>query len=114
VSVSMKDVRKVLDPDEPDYAAAARLGEEAVPHLDQLVRGDDAMLASKAAYAASLIVGGAETVATAAVSEDPIVRVAAAAAARNLPREQARHVLGQLSDDEDAGIRKVARNSESR
>ena len=114
MTVSMKDVRKVLDPDEPDYAAAAELGEEAVPHLDQLVRGDDAMLASKAAYAASLIQGGAATVATAADSKDPVVRVAAAAAARNLAPEQARHVLSQLSEDEDAGIRKVARNSESR
>lgn len=114
MTVSMKDVRRVLDPDEPDYAAAAELGEEAVPHLDQLVRGDDVMLASKAAYAASLIQGGAETVGTAADSEDPVIRVAAAAAARNLPREQARRVLRQLTVDEDAGIRKVARNSLSR
>ena len=110
----MKDVRKVLDPDEPDYAAAAKLGKEAVPHLDQLVRGDDVMLASKAAYAASLIQGGAKTVATAAGSKNPVVRVAAAAAARNLPLEQARQVLSQLSDDEDAGIRKVARKSLNR
>ncbi|HSF98851.1 MAG TPA: hypothetical protein VLA55_09180 [Ornithinibacter sp.] len=114
MTVSMEEVRKVLDPDEPDYAAAAELGEEALPHLDQLVRGDDVMLASKAAYAASLIQGGAETVATAADSEDPVVRVAAAAAARNLPPEQARSVISQLSDDGDAGIRKVARNSEHR
>jgi HEAT repeat protein len=110
----MQDVRKVLDPDEPDYAAAAELGEEALPHLEQLVRGDDAMLASKATYAASLIRGGADTVETAADSEDPVVRVAAAAAARNLPPERAQLVLRRLSDDEDAGIRKVARASARR
>ena len=74
-----------MDPDEPDYAAAARLGEEAVPHLERLVRGDDAMLASKATYAASLIEGGADTVETAADSEDPVVRVAAAAAGTESP-----------------------------
>ena len=114
MSVSMEDVRKVLDPDEPDYAAAAELGEEALPHLEQLVRGDDAMLASKATYAASLIRGGADTVETAADSDDPVVRVAAAAAARNLPLERAEQVLRRLSDDEDAGIRKVARASARR
>ena len=70
MSVSMDDVRKVLDPDEPDYAAAARLGEEALAHLERLARGDDPMLASKAAYAASLIEGGSDVVETAAASED--------------------------------------------
>lgn len=112
--VSMEDVRKVLDPDEPDYAAAAELGAEALPHLEQLVRGDDVMLASKATYAASLIQGGAGIVETAADSGDPVVRVAAAAAARNLPAEPARQVLSRLSDDADAGIRKVARASARR
>lgn len=114
MSVSMEDVRKVLDPDEPDYAAAAQLGEDALPHLEELVRGNDPMLASKATYAASLISGGADAVATAADSEDPIVRVAAAAAARNLTPERAEPLLRRLSDDEDAGIRKVARASAPR
>jgi HEAT repeat protein len=110
----MEAVRKVLDPDEPDYAAAAELGEDALPHLEELVRGDEVMLASKATYAASLISGGADVVATAADSEDPVIRVAAAAAARNLPPERAEPVLLRLSDDDDAGIRKVARASARR
>ena len=38
------------------------------------------MLASKAAYAASLIEGGSDVVEAAARSDDPVVRVAAAAA----------------------------------
>ena len=112
MSVSMDDVRKVLDPDEPDYAAAARLGEEALPHLERLVREDDRMLASKATYAASLIEGGSDVVAAAARSEDTVVRVAAAAAVRNLPNGEARRMLQQLADDDDPGIRKVARASE--
>jgi hypothetical protein len=40
------------------------------------------------------------------------VRVAAAAAVRNIPAARARPMLRQLSTDEDAGIRKVARASE--
>jgi hypothetical protein len=111
VAVSMADVRRVLDPDEPDYEAGADLGEAALPHLQRLIAGDDVMLASKATYAASLIAGGAQAVETAAQSADPVVRVAAAAAARNLPRDTARQVLRRLTEDDDAGIRKVARAS---
>ena len=70
------------------------------------------MLASKATYAASLIEGGADVVEAAARSEDPVVRVAAAAAVRNLPSGQGPRMLRQLATDEDAGIRKVARASE--
>ena len=71
------------------------------------------MLASKAAYAASLLEGatGQEVVRVAARSDDPVVRVAAAAAARNLPAQSARAVLTELATDEDPGIRKVARTS---
>lgn len=114
MSVSIEDVRRVLDPDEPDYAAAAELGEDALPYLEELVRADDVMVASKAAYAASLISDGADVVATAAASEDPVIRVAAAAAARNLPPERSEQVLLRLSNDADAGIRKVARASTRR
>ena len=66
MSVSMDDVRKVLDPDEPDYAAAARLGEEAL-RISNGSGGDDPMLASKATYAASLIEGGSDVVEAAPV-----------------------------------------------
>ena len=84
--------------------------EEALPHLERLVRGDDPMLASKATYAASLIEGGSDVV-EAATRSDAVVRVAAAAAVRNLPSGRARRMLRQLSDDDDPGIRKVARAS---
>jgi HEAT repeat protein len=111
--VSMEDVRRVLDPEEPNYETAADLGPEALPHLEALVAGDDPMLASKAAYAASLLEGaaGQEIVRAAAQSDDPVVRVAAAAAARNLPAPSAREVLAGLVTDDDPGIRKVARAS---
>ena len=109
--VSMNDVRRVLDPEEPDYAAAAQLGEEALPHLAVLVAGPDPMLASKAAYAASLLQGdiGADVVRAASASTDPVVRVAAAAGARNLSASVAREAITRLLNDDDAGIRKVVR-----
>jgi HEAT repeats len=113
MAVTMEEVRAVLDPDEPDYSAAALLGPEALPHLQALVAGDDPMLASKATYAAALIGGdqGVAVVREAASSEEPVVRVAAAASAANLTAEESSDVLAGLLRDPDAGVRKVARNA---
>ena len=56
MAVTMKDVRAVLEPDEPDYKEGAKAwAAAALPHLDALVGGGDTMLASKATYLASLI-----------------------------------------------------------
>ncbi len=113
MTVSMEDVRAVLDPEEPDYTAASLLGEEALPHLEALVASGDTMLASKATYAASLI-GGDQAVAViqeAASSDDAAVRVAAAAAASNLEPTASSDVLEGLVGDADPGVRKVARAS---
>jgi HEAT repeat protein len=113
MSVTKKDVLAVLEPDEPNYAAAAALGTESLPILQDLVAGDDPMLASKAAYAASMLSGdqGLSVVLAAAHSDETIVRVAAASAARNLPSSAAGDVLKDLFDDADQGVRKVARSS---
>ncbi|MDT0344533.1 HEAT repeat domain-containing protein [Streptomyces litchfieldiae] len=111
--VTMQDVRRVLEPEEPDYAAMARLGSGSLPHLRDLVQGPDPMLASKAAYAAGLLEGdqGHDVITIAALSEDPIVRVAAAGAAINLPVETAADILSGLAADTDPGVRKVALTS---
>lgn len=111
MAVTMETVRAVLDPEEPDYAAAAALGEDALPFLGQLVRGDDVMLAAKATYAAGLVggPGAANAVAEAARSDEPTIRVAAAAAAANLESEQASEILDPLVTDDDPGVRKVSR-----
>ena len=113
MAVTMKDVRAALDPEEPDYAKAAKMGQEALPHLETLVSSGDAMLASKAAYLASLIKGtkSADIVRTAAQRDEPAVRVAAAAAASNLAPAGASDVLAELVGDPDPGVRKVARAS---
>jgi hypothetical protein len=111
--VTMKDVRAVLDPEEPDYEKAAKLGRGALPHLEVLVSSDDTMLASKATFLASLIkdARAAEIVRKAAQSNDPPVRVAAAAAATNLAAPGASAVLLELVSDPDPGVRKVARKA---
>jgi HEAT repeat protein len=113
MAVTMKDVRAALDPEEPDYKEAARLGRGALPHLEVLVSTDDTMLASKATFLASLIkdAKSAEIVEKAARSNDPAVRVAAATAASNLTAPAASAVLLELITDPDAGVRKVARKA---
>ena len=111
MAVTMDDVLAALDPEEPNYPKAAKLGPEALPHLDALVSSGDSMLASKATYLASMIKGAdsGKVVAKAARSADPIVRVAAAAAASKLSDAGASDVLLDLVGDPDPGVRKVAR-----
>ena len=113
MAVTMQQVRKALDPEEPDYAEAAELGPDALPHLEKLVRQGDTMLSSKATFLAALIPHGrsANVVKLAAESGDAAVRVAAAAAARLLPDVDAGAVLEPLLGDNDEGVRKVALNS---
>jgi len=113
MAVTMKEVRAALDPDEPNYEEAAKLGPEALPHLQTLVNSGDSMLASKATFLASLIKDpkSGEIVGMAARSADPVVRVAAATAASKLAASSANAVLLELVSDPDPGVRKVARAS---
>lgn len=112
--VTMDEVRGALLPEEIDYPGAARkLGAEALPHLEKIITGDHAGLAAKAAYLAGLI-GTDECMPAmqkAARSAQPAVRIAAAAAARNLTAEHNESMLMQLVDDIDPGVQKVALRS---
>ena len=84
---SEAQVRKYLDPEEPNYAkAAAALGAEPCP-FSSAREGADPLLASKAAYLASLIPDprAARVLEVAARSPEATVRVAAAAAAHRHP-----------------------------
>jgi HEAT repeat protein len=112
--VTMQDVLALIDLDEIDYPAAAeQLGPEALPLLEELAGGGDAMLASKAVYLASLISdpGSARIVERAAQHPDPRVRVAAAAGLRNLPEQDVEPQIDGLLEDSDVGVRKVALQS---
>jgi len=110
--VTFDQVRAALDPEEPNYGIAAQLGPDAIPHLSQLVQGNDPMLASKAAYLASLIQSSqTDAVLTlAAQSTHETVRAAAAAGVRN--RDQVSvPLVDQLLRDQDSGVRKVTLRS---
>jgi len=110
MAVTMDDVRRVLSPDELDYAEAVRLGSEALPYLETLVRERHTQLATKATYLASLIPGerAIPILKEAASSRNADIRVAAAGSARNLPYEEAGKILVSLLADHDIGVRKVA------
>jgi hypothetical protein len=109
MAVTMQNVTSLLSAEEPLYAEAARLGPDALPHLEALVRGSDPLMASKAAYLASLIdhEHAADIVHLAARSPNPVIRVAAAVA-QNLTGDATRAVLDTLADDKDHGVRKTA------
>ncbi|HVK24326.1 MAG TPA: hypothetical protein VM677_23470 [Actinokineospora sp.] len=113
MAITFEQVRAVLIPEEPDYAAAAALGTEALPHLKSMVEGGEPMLAAKAAYVASLIddEGSVDILMAAAAHSEPSVRVAAAAGTRNLAQGRAEAVQATLAEDEDAGVR--AKNAQA-
>lgn len=107
MAVTLEQVIRQIDRDEPDYEQAARLGPEALPHLRQLVDGTDPGLASKAASLAGVI-NGDESPAVlelAARHRDPIVRVAAAASAKYLTTVST-SLASTFLDDPDPGVRK--------
>jgi hypothetical protein len=112
MAVNLNQVRKALHVEEPDYATAAKLGAGALPHLKKLVRGDDPMLASKAAYLAGLIDadGSADVVAEAAESDRVVVRVAAANGAAHVSGASPKLYEGLLGDS-DPGVRKAGLRS---
>jgi HEAT repeat protein len=111
--VTMEQVLAALGSDEPDYDSASRLGPEALPHLNELVLSGDPEMASKAASLAGVIAAaGSEAVLQAAArSANPVVRVAAAGAAGNLPVEEASGILVGLIADDDRSVRQVALES---
>jgi HEAT repeat protein len=109
VAVTNEQVRAVLDPDEPDYEAAAQLGPDALPLLQRFVAGSDPNLAAKAAYLAGRIgdPAAAPILELAAGSAEPGVRAAAASGAQYIGTA-AESVLLTLLDDDDPAVRKVA------
>ena len=111
--VTMEQVRAALDPEEPDYEQAAKLGPEALPHLERLISRKDPNLASKAASLAGMIDDerAARVVEKAAKHEDVRVRVAAAYSAQFLAAEDASRVLTTALSDRDVGVQKVALKS---
>src|SRR5213080_1430165 len=55
MAITLDQVRRLLAPDEPNYASAAKLGPVLLPHLKALIDSGDHHYGSKAAYLASMI-----------------------------------------------------------
>ncbi|OGB25973.1 MAG: hypothetical protein A3I66_09790 [Burkholderiales bacterium RIFCSPLOWO2_02_FULL_57_36] len=109
----MEQVREKLERIEPDYTEAATLGPDAMPFLEQLVNSDDPLFAPRAVHLASLIGGdnAVRLLLNAVRSPVTIIRVQAAAAARNLPNQDAESILLKALDDADSGVRNFALKS---
>ncbi|TMQ15135.1 MAG: hypothetical protein E6J90_25900 [Deltaproteobacteria bacterium] len=116
MTVTLPQVRAILDPEEPNYSLVKPLGPAALPILEQLIHGPDQMLASKATYAAALIggAGAAAVVLQAANSPNPAIRVAAAHAATQVADPHITPVLLHLLDDRDSGVRRQALRAAAR
>lgn len=109
MAVKMSQVKAALEPEEPDYDKAAKLGPDALPHLRKLVKDDDPLMAAKATFLAGLIdeEGSGDIVALAAQSDQVVVRVAAANSAANVADADSA-IFEELLADNDLGVRKAA------
>ena len=109
----MNDVLAYLEPDEPNYAQAAKLGPDALPYLKEIIDKPDVMLASKAAYLVSLIKSdkSISILEHAARNKEPIVRIAVASGIRNISERDANILLDEFIEDKDVGVRKVTLKS---
>lgn len=110
MAVTMEQVIAALLPDEPDYIGASSLGNDALPFLEELLKGSDSMLASKAAYLAGNIGGphSGPILMRAAMSVDPLVRAAVAGAVAHLPIDLSAPVIAHLLNDGHVDIRRLA------
>ncbi len=113
MSVTMAEVQTRLEADEPNYTAAAALGEEILAHVEALAEGPDALLAARAVSLASQIGGrrAGEILRKMARHAQPTVRVQVAGGARRLPRDIAAEILTLLASDEDSGVRRATLRS---
>lgn len=112
MAVKMAQVKAALEPEEPKYDEAKKLGPEALPHLKKLVAGDDPLLAAKATFLAGLIdaEGSSDIVALAAQSDESMIRVAAANSSANVTDADSA-IFEQLLTDNDVGVRKATLKS---
>jgi len=118
--VTMNDVLNALNPDEPNYNIASKLGPEALPHIEKIIETADPLLASKATYLASLIDDerSISILNNASKSKYPEVRISSAHGIKNLMSTEKNknktqsdlinRVLTDLNNDNDFGVKKAA------
>jgi HEAT repeat protein len=109
--VTMEQVKSIINSTEPNYEEGARLGPDALPHIETIIKTADPVLASKAAYFASFIDDekSINTLNLAAQSNDSKVRMAAAVGSGRLKnKEKTKIILDKLRTDQDISIRTKA------
>jgi hypothetical protein len=111
--VSMEDVISALSATELRYKRAAKLGVEALPHLEIIVKIAMPLLAARAAFMAGLIQNekSVDVLMLAAQRNTIQVRLAAAYAIRNLRIPSVEKVSDLLKRDVDAKVRRQALRS---
>jgi hypothetical protein len=105
--VTREQVERLLNVDEPNYAAAARLGPGALPFLEEMARTADTALGLKALHLASIIApdAAAPIIDAAASRADPIFRVTAASVLSRLPPQQMADIAVRLLADPEESVR---------
>ena len=115
MTVTMKQIIRILASIEPRYKSAPTFGVEALPHLETLIKNKNVspLVAAKAAHMASLIHDekSIELLDLAAQSDAVQVRVAVADGLRNLPFSSAEKLFDILKTDRDPGVRRLALRS---
>ena len=107
---STRRIKTILSDIEANEAMYAKLSEEDVPHLIQLMQKAEPWLAARCVFALSRIGGDVanSTIVSAAADERKEVRIAVASASKVLPDAVSNVVLDSLIDDGDLGVRKFA------
>jgi HEAT repeat protein len=111
--VTMEQVLSIINSTEPDYKEGAKLGSDALTHIETLIKTADPILASKAAYLASFIDDekSINTLSLATQSNVSKVRLAAAVGSSNLKnKEKTKIILNKLKTDQDISIRTKVSN----
>ena len=107
-----EELIKLIDLDEPDYPSIiTKLTKEDIPMLIELSKDANLAIATKAVSCLGLMnsENAVAGIKTAALSANPVLRVAAAHALKNsasLP--SAVQLIDKLLDDQDIGVRKFA------
>jgi len=106
--VTMEQVKSIINSTEPNYEEGAKLGPDALPHIETIIRTSDPILASKAAYLASFIDDekSINVLSLAAQSNVSKVRLAAAVGSSHLKnKEKTKIILNKLKEDQDDRIK---------
>ncbi len=110
MAVPTARLRLLLNADEPNLAAVARLGPSILPQLVQLVADRNSHVAANAVAVAGRIRSDQSmaVLERAARSPSNMVRIAAASALRRMEGAKASALIAGLLGDRDKGVRKYA------